>query len=498
MIPALLLVYRDAHFTELFRAAKAMRATKRFDPQFIFLFPYAALPRDLAIARKEGFTCLAENGDPIGEPRALAAHSNRPPLKLRSALRIFFGESFVQALGSVRFWVNRESALSYYYWRKHFRLALGAHAGILRRHGTRLLLLSEDNLSYQTDIWTRAAVQQGVRSVILPFTVSGPNEFGEGFFRVRAHQTSNLSGCWISHRYPHWTYQYRGRRLLRLPPGEILAREAEGLVPPLPWILNSGSADRLAVESPVMLQHYQRQGIPEAQMQVTGTFSDDELALLSENKAEAKRSLCLRYGLDPALPLFLCSLPPNQFALSGNQTEFSSYQHLISAWIGAFDQPFPANVIFKVHPRHTVESFASFCDSKVRFATEDTATLIPAADFYVASVSATIRWALAAGKPVVNYDSYRLRYSDYKASSAVLHVEDLEEFKAQLRQLAVDETFTATLKTRAREEATEWGCLDGKSAQRIIALFDRLIGTSGDGHTKNALRHDPAAHLGRI
>ncbi len=34
-------------------------------------------------------------------------------------------------------------------------------------------------------------------------------------------------------------------------------------------------------------------------------------------------------------------------------------------------------------------------------------SLVPLCSLYVASVSATIRWAIACGKPVVNYDVYR-------------------------------------------------------------------------------------------
>jgi hypothetical protein len=39
--------------------------------------------------------------------------------------------------------------------------------------------------------------------------------------------------------------------------------------------------------------------------------------------------------------------------------------------------------------------------------TSHTATLVPQSDLFVASVSSTIRWALAMGKPVLNYEVFR-------------------------------------------------------------------------------------------
>ena len=41
------------------------------------------------------------------------------------------------------------------------------------------------------------------------------------------------------------------------------------------------------------------------------------------------------------------------------------------------------------------------------------ASLVAISDMYVASVSSTIRWAILAGIPVINYDVYQYGYEDF-------------------------------------------------------------------------------------
>jgi hypothetical protein len=104
----------------------------------------------------------------------------------------------------------------------------------------------------------------------------------------------------------------------------------------------------------------------------------------------------------------------------------------------------------------------------------DTASLVPLCDVFVASASATIRWALACGVPALDYDAYRYRYGDYAAAGGVVTVEGREEFRAGLRRLVDDVARGAGVAARAREERTAWGLLDGQSGVRVTALLERL------------------------
>ena len=67
----------------------------------------------------------------------------------------------------------------------------------------------------------------------------------------------------------------------------------------------------------------------------------------------------------------------------------------------------------------------------------NTAELVPLCDVFVASISSTIRWAIACGKPVVNYDVYRYRYTDFIGVEGVLTCEEQDEFVSVLRRLDI-------------------------------------------------------------
>ena len=109
----------------------------------------------------------------------------------------------------------------------------------------------------------------------------------------------------------------------------------------------------------------------------------------------------------------------------------------------------------------------------------DTALLIPLCDFYVAFASATIRWAITAGKPVLNYDIFRYDYEDYALEPAVISVNSLKGFKLHLGNLCSNREYVTSLKRTQQECAIKWGMLDGLCETRLIDLCDELIHSGG-------------------
>jgi hypothetical protein len=108
-------------------------------------------------------------------------------------------------------------------------------------------------------------------------------------------------------------------------------------------------------------------------------------------------------------------------------------------------------------------------------ASRNTAELMPLCDIYVASVSSTIRWAIACGRPVVNYDVYRYRYTDFTKVEGVLACEEQQEFLALLARLVSDRAFAEEVCRKQAAVAERWGRLDGRSGQRMVELVRRLL-----------------------
>ena len=101
---------------------------------------------------------------------------------------------------------------------------------------------------------------------------------------------------------------------------------------------------------------------------------------------------------------------------------------------------------------------------------------MPLGDLFVASISATIRWAIACGVPVINYDTYRYRYDDYKGVSGVVLVENAREFNAVIQRFVDDSDFANDLKRRQDMHKMFWGIIDAGFADRFAAIVSGLIG----------------------
>jgi hypothetical protein len=127
------------------------------------------------------------------------------------------------------------------------------------------------------------------------------------------------------------------------------------------------------------------------------------------------------------------------------------------------------------HPRTPIDRLQVCNAPNVRFTSQPTAELIPLCDLYVASISATIRWALACGNPVINYDTYRYRYGDYDNAAGVISVEKLAEFRSQLDRFVNDPAFADDLARRQAAAKQYWGWVDGKLAERFAALAREVM-----------------------
>ncbi len=133
------------------------------------------------------------------------------------------------------------------------------------------------------------------------------------------------------------------------------------------------------------------------------------------------------------------------------------------------------NRIVALHPSVDVESMRWIERDGIRISTWKTADMVPLCDVYVASISSTIRWAIGCGKPVVNYDVYRYRYSDFLGVPGVLAMEEQQEFRDALQRLATDEGYRRQLaEAQQIGVAPDWAMLDGRVGDRMLEVVARL------------------------
>ncbi|MEY9223222.1 hypothetical protein ABH975_002742 [Bradyrhizobium ottawaense] len=376
-------------------------------------------------------------------------------------------------LGHARSWARRISTLAtiaelLWAWQRARTVR-----EFLRRIRPDVIILVEDNVETLSTTIINEGLRQGVPSVIVPFTIPNPMEPAQ-FYRYRKlNQVDDVLSRFVVRLFPKWRYRLDGKDLIRVPAFTALALEALGQSSPAPWVLNRGRAAKIALDSESQRDRYLQLGFPASQLAVVGDIHSASLYRAATNRAQLRLELMARYNFVPDRPLILCGFPPDQFGGEDCQFEFSSYDTLSNAWIESFRSlGGRANVLIRPHPRTSADRLSSFVAENIRCSMQPTAELIPLCDLYVASISATIRWAVACGVPVINYDTYRYRYEDYEGVGGITHVELLSDFRVQLNRFVDDNSFAECVTRKQREVMHRWGILDDNLSRRFAALVN--------------------------
>ncbi len=165
------------------------------------------------------------------------------------------------------------------------------------------IVITEDNFELDTGVWIAVARRHGVRTIILPYTMSNTAEFAESYVHFPPMQASaSVQNRLVALLFPHWTLRYKGRHFLRTTYAKAIAVELLGLTPPNPWLMNSGHADAIAVESDAMRDYCLRGGHPARQLVTTGSLTDDILADVLDGVPQRRRALLERFGLQNDRP----------------------------------------------------------------------------------------------------------------------------------------------------------------------------------------------------
>ncbi len=470
----LLVVHTNTYFANLLPTARLLKRSSAYEPVFLFASQYPTLDRDQTICRSEGIRLL---GPLIEQPRVDLGRWERLARRIE---RVF----------AARGWKTPLSDL-------HALLETKARVGrVIADERIALLIFPSDN-RYDIAAYVAAGHDAGVPSVVVPAFMAATREWAEAMAGNPDYQTERWSNRVAAMLYPRWVHEHGGTRLIALPSEQLLAREWLGLAPPRPWTLHSGFADAIALESPAVRDYCLREGLPEEQLVVTGSVDHDLMFEALSERSRRRADLCERLGLLPQKRMLLTALPPDQLYGRGRKDcDFRAYVDLVEFWMDSVSRPAGFNVIVSLHPSVKREDWAHIERRGAKIADDKISTLMPLCDLFVASISATIQWAIACGRPVLNYDVYRYRYPDYVGLEGVIATEEQGEFVAAIDRLASDANSFEELAAHQARSAPAWGTLDGRAGSRLMALFDRLTGPLRVSPDRT--RGDPTLSGGRL
>ena len=450
----LFVIYNRAQYRELLRLARVVLDSTASIPIFLFRKSYDLVERDIDSCLARGISVLP--GIACRESTS-AAWPKSPAFQLRR-------------------WIPRvakEAAKFCLYYHRIRRTRVELRQ-LLNEQRIDLLVLPEDNVGYDTAQVIRAAHDLGVHSLVVPYTFCDALGPAEAYWDRPQHQYwfgFNWLAAWL---YPQWVFRYKNRSLLRLSAPSVLSMEIAGIAPPSPWVMNSGHADCIAMESLYMFLEGLKRGFDPKQMAIVGATVDDILSAAMIRREQVRQDVSSQLGLNTKHRLIVTALPPNQLLAGRPDCEFMDYETLISSWIETLAAVDGFSCIICLHPRVDPAEYLHLERENVRIAEADTAEMIPIGDIFVASYSSTIRWAIACGIPTINYDVYRYSYGYYK-TGGVLDVDSLDAFREAVADVAGDPEVYAKLMEGQQRCMSEWGVLDGKAKERMMDVIDRLV-----------------------
>jgi hypothetical protein len=334
------------------------------------------------------------------------------------------------------------------------------------------LLIAEDGIGGNAAM-IAAAKSKGVLVVDVPYEYSNKEQLLRGI-APNGPDLIPLEPV-LRRWFPKWMLRNEPPVLTAFPPNVALAREAQGLAPLIPTTVHGGYADKLAVESRLMREHYRREGLPESKLADVGMLAlDDVLETMSSEPAHLAAFKSGR-KIQPGRTAVLCSFVPDYVEASGDRCEFTTYRDLLDFWIDTVLETPNVDVVFQAHPA-VLPDARKHIASRVSLSGANLTTLLPACDVYITSVSSTIRWAIASRKPVVNYDVYRFNYPDYVNAPGVTNVTAKAEFIGAVRSLCADGAAYDAASAALAGGHEGWGILDGQAGARLARLIDEAVG----------------------
>ncbi len=338
----------------------------------------------------------------------------------------------------------------------------------LVRLGIDAVILAEDNVERDSYGWIEGARRRRIRTVVSSYGAISAQEAVNAYKYSPDHALSPCRAALIRRCLPNWLAEGEDFAITRLPFHEMLARELTGVAPFNPWLVNSGHADVIALESTAMEWSYRQLGFPSCQLKAIGHPLQDVLAKVASEREVTRAALDAQYHLQPELPLAVVAMPPDQLAT--RQGEYQQYNDLVRAFACLPAELAGVNVLVSPHPNISAEGRALIRASGAALIESSVSDVLPVADLYVASVSSTIKWALGCGIPVINYDCYRYGYSDYVGLPQVISVTDEAAFRVALQRFG-DPEQRMQLADWARQSAGYWGGFDGRATERLIELL---------------------------
>jgi len=347
---------------------------------------------------------------------------------------------------------------------------------LLTLHEVSVLMMPDSSPSYSAPLLFAAARKENVSVMTNPLDRDCPESYAMIYKSDPALKADLFMNKVIGKLFPKWLITYDNTRLLRIKAQQIIVQEALGIAPPNPWNTFGFLEDILVVSNKIQKRFFLDTGVDDEKIQVLGSPELDYMSSLLRDLESHSRNVCADLKFSESKPIMLCALPQTHWISGRSEAEFQDHEEMIDTWIRCLTSQTSYNILISLHPSMQYEQYKYLERPDLKIAQIDLVDLLPICSIFVAAISSTIHFAIALGKPVINYDVYRyseemdyLRFEEAEGTVTVLNQTD---FSKAIGRITSDDNYYNDLKAKQEKIAHQWGVIDGQSMNRFIEFIE--------------------------
>lgn len=346
---------------------------------------------------------------------------------------------------------------------------------VIKKNNISKLIMSSDLVQYDTGLLIKVINRLNGQSYIFPNFFANHQEPATHLYSIQSHNLKYKT----YQKYnkisflKKWTIKYKKRYLIRIPMWMILPKELLKIAPEDPWIINTGGADYIAVEGEAVKYLFETiKYFKKVNIEVTGSVNNDRIHQIQKSTNKLRKEMIEGFSMDNDKPVAISAIPPDLLSIRYEFCDYDSYNKVLESWMNGLNKMNKYNILISLHPSVTNKEYARFSEYGFKLIDKPLIECLPLADLFIASISATIQWAIASGLPVINYDIYRYDYIDYNKEPYVFYT-DSDEGYLKLIDFFNNTNNLKTIKNKQDSRAEKWAMLDGQSVDRIYSLLEK-------------------------
>ena len=383
---------------------------------------------------------------------------------------------FFNILGWLLFF-RVENKIRFMFFRSLFVQRIITAKHILHAYNVGAVICSEDGISGELSVIT-AAKSMGIPVIDIPYGNGSIYDL-EFDLEQKKHDgrifcPSNRNLNLLQKHAPEWLKQGNFKNATWHQCEYILAMVSVGIKIKNAWVIHGGVSDLLCAENNVALRQYENEGIPVNKTKLTGSPYCDVMAKAIADTPAIKNCFLQPRKIEPNCTRLLISWPPSYHETYPERNEFDSFMEMSRAVFEFYLSLKNTKLTMSIHPACGSEIKALCQELGIAISDRYIISLIPQHDVFTTYFSSTIRWALACGLPVINYDAYRINLPAYNEAAAFTNAQTFDEYCHNIKKITDDNDFYEQMSKLQIANAQEWGKVDGQSIQRIFTEIDHL------------------------